>query len=117
MSATLAAPAHGKPPDVSLLNIYAIFAEHSGAMLESAQRGDWDDVTRREKACSQLIDVLRNFSSLKPAHEDERQECMRLVRKVLADDAAIREIAQPWLRELDQILRPLNGRRPVHSFR
>jgi flagellar protein FliT len=117
MSATLAALDRSETPDVTLLNIYAMFAEHSGAMLESAQRGDWDDVVRREKACSQLIDRLRHPTALKPADEDGRQECMHLVRKVLADDAAIRDIAHSWLRELDQTLRPLSGRHPARSFR
>ncbi|GAA4342370.1 hypothetical protein GCM10023144_44350 [Pigmentiphaga soli] len=101
----------------SLREIYTQFAQISSAMLEAARRGDWNDVTLRERACAQLIEILRNREPLRPSDEAERQACMQLLRKVLADDAAIRDLAEPWLRELDQILHPGRRRLPVHTFR
>jgi flagellar protein FliT len=100
----------------TLQSVYEGFAEISTAMLDAAERGDWDAVTAGEQSCGQLVDFLHQ-SRLVPIDDAERVECMRLVRKVLADDAAIRGLAQPWLQELDKILRPATGRLRTHSFR
>ena len=121
MSPNLAvqAPAPDTPPrgsETTLQSVYEGFAELSSAMLDAAERGDWDAVTAGEQSCGRLIDFLKH-ANLVPIDEAERLECMRLVRKVLADDAAIRGLAQPRLAELDRILRPSHGRMRTHSFR
>lgn len=112
-----ASPPSADFPEASLPSIYSYLSSISGAMLEAARRGDWDAVTEGEQSCAQLVELLRTKAPM-PANDIEREECMRIIRKVLADDAAIRELAQPWMQELDKILRPAGGRRmPVHSFR
>jgi flagellar protein FliT len=121
MVATLAAHAAPLAPqellDESLPSIYSYFSEISTAMLEAAQRGDWDSVTEGEQSCARLVTLLQTNAPVATS-ELERQECMRLIRKILADDAAIRGLAQPLMQELDKILRPASGSRlRMHSFR
>ena len=121
MAVTLAAHAASlsqqESPNESLPSIYSYFSDISTAMVEAAQRGDWDSVTEGEQSCARLVSLLQTKAPV-PANEVERQECMRIIRKVLADDAAIRGLAQPWMQELDKILRPASGSRlRVHSFR
>lgn len=102
----------------SLATIYRYFAQVSTAMLEAAQRGEWEAVSEGERSCAQLVELLRTHKPM-PGDDAERRECMDIIRKVLADDAAIRGLAQPAMAELDRILRP-NGnqhRMLVHSFR
>lgn len=117
--ATASIPAQSAPLerklDESPVVRYSRFAELSRAMLLAAQNGDWDAVRTGEQACSQLIDSLRKHPA-PPVTDQERQLCMDLIRRVLADDAAIRDLAQPRLKELEHILRPAQ-RFAAHSFR
>lgn len=96
----------GMAPDPTQLPaLYGQLAEISRAMLAAAQRGDWDAVTASESACAELVGQLRRcpIETCPPA---ERETCMQLIREILANDAATRNIAEPWMRELEQILRP-----------
>ena len=95
---------------------YQQLSDLSGAMLEAARRGDWDTVTSTERLCARVIGDLRRQPEQGPITETEHDERLRLLRKILADDAEVRDLAQPWMRELGRIIK--GSRRPaVPSFR
>lgn len=89
----------------ALVVLYGRLAELSRTMLAAAQRGDWDAVTASESDCAGLVGQLHRcpIETCPPA---ERETCMRLIREILANDAATRDIAEPWMKELERILRP-----------
>jgi flagellar protein FliT len=93
-----ASAAAGEPARSSLLQHYEAIAQASCAMLEAARADDWVEVARQEERCAALIAILKaagerpeSFS----AADDQRR--MHLLRQILADDALIRERAEPWL--------------------
>lgn len=107
-------------PGSALRTAYMDLARLSAAMLEAARRGDWDAVTSHEAECARRTEHVRRLASpgTEALPEAERQGCIALIQQVLADDAAIRELAQPWLKELEQILRPgRHGHLAYSSFR
>lgn len=89
-------------PDETLSH-YDSIAEISGRMLEAARRNDWDAVILEEGHCRGLIDTLRG-STQTTLSTEEQQRKHRILRKVLADDAEIRNLAQPWLLNLEKLL-------------
>ncbi|GAA0494012.1 flagellar protein FliT [Pigmentiphaga daeguensis] len=108
---------NGMAPDPAQLAVlYGQLAEISRTMLAAAQRGDWDAVTASESACAGLVGQLRRcpIETCPPA---ERETCMHLIREILANDAATRNIAEPWMRELEQILRPRRHAFGAHMYR
>jgi flagellar protein FliT len=65
-----------------------------------------------ECLCADLIDELRGSDKSRPlSHEGEARK-RQIIRRLLADDAKIRELTQPWLAKLDSILsaRPTTSR-------
>jgi len=122
MSAT---PSRGASPAVQdpvpagapLLAAYAELARLSAAMLDAARRGDWDEVASHEAECARRTEHLRQLASpgTESLAEAEREHCIALIQQVLADDAAIRDLAQPWMKELEQIIRSTRPRHPVYS--
>ena len=84
---------------------YTRMTDASARMLVAARANDWDAVCEAEKECAALIAELRTMGDLSPRDPQIRQEKMRLMRQVLADDAQIRNLSQPWLNKLDAILR------------
>lgn len=98
------------------MHSYQQLSDLSGAMLEAARRGDWDTVTSTERICARVIGDMRQQPEAAPVSDSEHDARLRLLRKILADDAEVRDLAQPWMRELERIIK--GSRRPaVPSFR
>ncbi len=97
-------------PNQKLMSLYAAIAKQSEQMLCAAQTGDWDALCDAEKQCSRLIEDLKR---IKPnciqLSADEKQEHINYLKKILADDAAIRDLTEPRLANLEQFLRAANN--------
>lgn len=84
---------------------YRQMADASHRMLDAARDDDWDRVCAVEQECARLIKDLSKMGDLAPVDPALRQQKLDLMRRVLADDAEIRLLTQPWLRKLDTMLR------------
>jgi flagellar protein FliT len=84
---------------------YARMADASQRMLNAARRDDWDQVCEVEKECTRLIAELSTMSDLVPTDPVLRDRKLGLLKRVLADDAEIRHLSQPWMKRLDALLR------------
>ena len=87
-----------------LLNYYEAIEKASQDMLEAARAGNWDHVVKLEGACALLIAQLKNTAAEKPLPPDEAQLKSRIMQRILVNDAEIRQLAEPWLEDLDDIL-------------
>jgi len=108
----------GMPPDVArgigversqLLQHYEAIASASSAMLEAARTEDWDEVARLEDRCRTLIAALKAAAADTPLSRRDNERRMDLLRRILADDAEIRGRAEPWLEQLERLVRPRSG--------
>lgn len=88
----------------ALLNYYHAIEKASQDMLQAARDGDWDQVLKLEGACALLISQLKNQAAAKPLAEDEAQFKSRIMQRILVNDAEIRQLAEPWLNDLDDLL-------------
>jgi len=73
-------------------------------MVEAARTSDWDHLVALERRCSHLVGSLAGKElreTLEPALQRRKAE---IIRKVLAADAEIRNITEPWIQQLQQIL-------------
>ena len=87
-----------------LLNYYQAIEQASQDMLEAARGGKWDEVVKLEGACAVLSAQLKNTAADHPLPPDEAQLKSRLMQRILLNDAEIRQLAEPWLEDLDDIL-------------
>ncbi len=88
----------------SLLNYYEAIEQASHDMLEAARSGNWDQVLKLEGACAVLISQLKSTAAQQPLGNDEAQFKSRIMQRILVNDAEIRQLAEPWLDELDDLL-------------
>ena len=102
--------------DPQLLNYFEAIERASADMLNAARAGNWDEVVKLEGACVLLISRLKNAAQVRP-HEDRQPDPRtieaaraksRIMQRILVNDAEIRQLAEPWLQELDDTL---SGRR------
>jgi flagellar protein FliT len=87
-----------------LLETYDQLSHTTGQMLSAAQAGDWERLVSLEKDCTDLVARLSAIESDDPLSAALRTRKAALIRKVLADDAAIRDITEPWLARLGAML-------------
>ncbi len=100
--------------DPQLLSYYEAIEQASADMLTAARAGNWDEVVKLEGACVLLISQLKNAAQDPPAPKSQPQAReaasakTRIMQRILINDAEIRQLAEPWLQDLDDTL---SGRR------
>ena len=87
-----------------LLQYYQAIEKASQDMLEAARNGKWDNVLKLEGACAVLISQLKHCAAAQPLADDEAQFKSRIMQRILVNDAEIRQLAEPWLEDLDALL-------------
>lgn len=87
---------------MSLIEYYRAIEASSLSMLEAARAENWDEVVRLEGACAVLIEQLRFRSRQEELGEQERSEKSRIMLRILANDAQIRNLAEPWLAHFEK---------------
>lgn len=88
----------------TLLDYYKAIEGASRQMLQAAQTENWDDVVRLEGACAVLIEQLRAESRKQDLPVSAKAEKQRIMLSILRHDAAIRQLAEPWLADIDDML-------------
>jgi flagellar protein FliT len=100
----------GTTMDPQLLNYYEAIERASADMLHAARAGNWDEVVKLEGACVLLISQLKNASALLadeskvPLESTLSKAKSRLMQRILVNDAEIRQLAEPWLQDLDKTM-------------
>ena len=90
--------------NATLLSYYQAIENASQDMLAAARVGNWDHVVKLEGACAMLISQLKHAASQRPLASDEAQLKSRIMQRILVNDAEIRQLAEPWLEDLDAVL-------------
>jgi flagellar protein FliT len=73
-------------------------------MLSAARRGDWDAVVQLESACGVLISELKQTAAAGALAPEQSKLKMRILQRILLNDAQIRRLAEPWVDEIDRLL-------------
>lgn len=97
---------------------YESIAHASSQMLAAARRSDWDELICAERECAALIERLKSLGPGPTLDEAARERKFALIRSVLAHDAEIRNLTQPWLARLASLLEgSAAGRRAIQAYR
>jgi flagellar protein FliT len=88
----------------ALLNYYEAIEKASHDMLEAARSGNWDHVLKLEGACAVLISQLKQSAAARPLGQDEQKFKARIMQRILVNDAEIRQLADPWIDQVDDLL-------------
>ena len=97
--------------DQDLIQYYETIERASADMLEAAREGRWEDVVRLEGACMVLISELKHKAQESQLDAESRRTKTRIMQRILLNDAEIRNLAEPWLSDLEKMLA---GKLTVH---
>jgi flagellar protein FliT len=94
------------------LDHYEAIAAVSREMVAAAREGNWGKVAALEQCCLVRVNRLKEATHVHGLRADEQARRIRLLRSILADDADIHRIAEPWLAQIEPWLLP-RSRRPT----
>jgi flagellar protein FliT len=97
------------------MRTYETLAYKSAAMLDAARRSDWDAVISIEQECSELIAHLKSAVDGVPSDPKERHRKTQLIRRMLIEDAEIRDLAQPQLANLARMIQVTGKQKRVEN--
>lgn len=87
-----------------IIAIYETILTITGRMLKAAQSADWERLITLEHECRGLTKKLMISDKNKVLSNDLRQRKQEIIQQILADDAEIRTLTQPWMAQLQNIL-------------
>jgi flagellar protein FliT len=88
-----------------ILDCYEEVRDGSLRMLRAARESDMDALIAGERDCAAVIARLRALGDdTKLLDETAKRQAHEIIRAILAHDAEIRDLAHPWLRQLDSHL-------------
>ncbi|WP_164840412.1 flagellar protein FliT [Collimonas arenae] len=91
-------------PQNEMIHCYEQIAPLSGRMLELARSGDWSGLLQLGQQIRSQVDRLREIQLEAPLEPSQLARKHDLLSRILADDAAIRDIVTPELAQLSSLL-------------
>lgn len=82
---------------------YEAIADVSDQMLRAARGADWSALSALQEVYLQLVDGLKDAGVGVALDEAELGRKLDLIRRILADDAAIRDLASPEIARLSAL--------------
>lgn len=94
---------------------YEFISSITGQMRAAATQGEWDHLVELEKQCSQRVNVMKLQDAATPLDESTRLRKVALIRKILADDAEIRNHTEQWMTQLQRIMQSTGQERRLRE--
>lgn len=92
-------------PQAQFLDCYEAIAAATRRMLDAARAADWPALDANERDCRSWIERIEGLGNPDAVLDRQgRQRRVEILRDVLRDDAALRDVLQPWLRSVDRCL-------------
>lgn len=87
-----------------LITVYEKVAAITADMLNAALANDWDLLEKLEQNCSNEVNTLKLHEVSGDLPPDLKEKKINIIKKILADDRAIRDITEPWMQELSKLM-------------
>lgn len=99
-----------------VLGIYENVSSLTRQMLLAAQASDWDQLSELESRCAHEVGLLRNGQApVSTLSAELRERKVQMLRQILDDDRAIRDITQPWLQRLQGLINNTGQQRKLEQ--
>lgn len=103
--------------DDDVISLYESVSDLTARMLAAAQSGDWDHLVELESDCASRVQVLRDGEALASLSGERRMRKVAIIKKILADDRAIRDLTSPWMAKLSAMMQSTGTeRRLVNAY-
>lgn len=99
----------------SVLDNYEYLSGITGQMRDAANQGEWDHLVELEQQCSQRVQLMKAQQPAPSSDEETRKRKVALIKKILADDAEIRNRTEVWMEQLQRIMQSARSERRLQQ--
>ncbi len=100
----------------SVISHYESLSVITSKMREAANHGEWDRLLDLESECLEQVTTMKRLDSVTKLDEPTRQRKISLIKKILADDAVIRNRTEYWMVQLQEIMRGNHQERLLQAY-
>jgi flagellar protein FliT len=90
--------------DSQVIINYESLSAITSQMRDAAVHGEWDQLVDLEQQCSRHVAAMKPVDATTKLDEQTRQHKIKLIKKILADDADIRNRTEAWMGQLRHIM-------------
>lgn len=83
---------------------YELLSLLTAQMRDAAMHGEWKQLVQLEQQCSRHVVTMKAANAEAELDEPARQRKIQLIKKILVDDAAIRNRTEKWMGQLQRIM-------------
>lgn len=96
-----------------VISLYETVAALTDQMLAAARSGDWEKLTTLESHVAQHVQALKTDEPRAMLTGLVREQKVRIIKQILADDREIRAITQPWMTKLSVLINSTGAERKL----
>jgi flagellar protein FliT len=85
-----------------VLSMYENIAGITSRMVIAAQAGDWNGLARLKDQCASQASATA--TGVPPLAGAQRTRKIDLLRQIMANDRAVREVTEPWMGQLERVM-------------
>ncbi|MCP5252209.1 MAG: flagellar protein FliT [Nitrosomonas sp.] len=89
---------------IKIINLYEDILATTDKMLDAAKRNEWDTLIALERQCRELTQKLATNETELPLSYEHQQKKIEIIHQVLDHDAQIRQITEPWMTKLQEMI-------------
>lgn len=93
---------------LELISLYENVATITTNMLDAARTNDWDLLSQLEADCASRVQLLRENEIPIELPAEMRDKKIKIIKQILADDKEIRDITEPWMAQLANLMKNTN---------
>jgi flagellar protein FliT len=104
-----------KDAGYQVITNYESLSAITSQMRDAAVHGEWDQLIGLEQQCSQHVATMKPVDATAMLDEPARQRKIQLIKKILADDAEIRNRTETWMGQLQRIIQSNRQEQRLHQ--
>jgi len=89
---------------LEILEVYEKVSIITADMLQAARQEDSELLEKLESDCSAQVNTLRLHDTTTELPIELRQRKISIIKQILADDRAIRDLTEPWMQQLSKLM-------------
>ncbi|PRC91491.1 flagellar protein FliT [Solimicrobium silvestre] len=96
-----------------LMTIYENVASLTDQMVGAAQSNNWTLLAKLEEKCSLQVQAIKDNDVPVVLANEQREKKVCVINKILADDRKIRDITEPRMAQLSELMKSSSSQRKL----
>ena len=97
----------------AVINLYENVKTITHEMLLAAQMKNWEEFYTLGRQCDQEVKTLNSYDEVAKLSGDLLDRKFELIQNILGTDRAIRKITEPWMNQLESLMKTNSASRKL----